>query len=511
MCVMASVAYTVSDSAQGLTFVEVECQTSQGLPGISVVGMANKSIDESKDRLRAAFHSSSLQIPRKKLTFNLAPADTQKEGSGLDVALAAALLTEHTSTPSTSLHSSTVYFGELGLDGTIRPVRGLIGKLLLSRSNKRITTAVVPSSQVKQASLIDGLAVIPLRTLVELKQWLFDGFVPDEITSETLSATLMDAEPEVLVEDIVGHELAKRALEISVAGGHNMMLNGPPGTGKTMLARAVPGILPALNKDQILEITNLHSLSSPHMEALITSPPFRSPHHTASTVSIIGGGQRVLPGEISLASNGVLLLDELPEFRRDCLEALRQPLEEGIVHVSRAKTTITYPASFMLIATKNPCPCGNFGSTKTCSCSAHEIHRYNKKLSGPIMDRIDTYVEVAEVPYASLGKTPEVTGYTTAAIKKRVKDARVRQQSRNPSHKLNSRLSLKQIQTLRMCDSDTMDFLATAAEKLELSGRGYVRTLRLAHTIADLDDAQKVDKKHIAEALQLRPKQQYQY
>jgi len=500
---MASKTYTTNELGMDGLLVEVECQSSNGLPGVVIVGMASKAVDEAKERLRSAFVSSGLTFPKKRLTLNLAPADQPKEGASMDLAMAASIILSHSSIKPSVEISKVALYGELSLDGTVRPVRGVIGKVLAARHHG-FSAVVVPKENTDQANLVDDIKVFEISHLRELSEWLFGSKALS--LSESVSVKKKpDLNQEEDFSSIVGNSFAKRALEIAAAGGHNVLLNGPPGSGKSMLAKAFVTILPALEKQQVIEVTHLHSLVNSSYDSVVELPPFRSPHHTASSIAIIGGGQTARPGEISLAHHGVLFLDEFPEYKRDCVEALRQPLEDKVVTVSRIRQTVTFPADFTLIATKNPCPCGYYGSDKPCRCAPFDIVRYNKKLSGPILDRIDIHVDVEEIPYSLLGDKNHKEN-PSSEVQERVVVARGTQTSRNPKKQLNSHLTNRGFIDLDLVEDQARVFLAAATQKLGISTRGFVRTLRVARTIADLDGSPKIQKKHIAEALQFRPK-----
>lgn len=494
--------YTIHNSGSSSTLVTPECSLSNGLPGMTLVGFAGRSLDESKERIRSAFMSSRLQLPKKRITINISPSDIPKDGSHYDLPIALQILGE--AKMIQPIKEDIVVFGELGLDGSIRPVRGILGKVL-GALQLGYTKFIVPQAHNDQINLIEDIYYLSADTLEELyKQLASKDSIQFKKTNNKPHYTLNDEPEGVTFQDIVGQQKAKRAMEIAAAGGHNIILNGPPGVGKSMLAKALPSIMSSPSPSEIITITHIHSLSNTDATTLIRARPFRSPHHSSSDVAIIGGGQNPRPGEVSLAHRGVLFLDELPEFKKSTIEALRQPLEDGYVTVSRAKETLTYPADFILVATKNPCPCGFWGSTKPCTCSPIELQRYQKKISGPINDRIDIHVTVDNINHDKLLGHAH-NGDSSEQIKTRVQFAQEIQKNRFKSPSLNAQMNNKQINKHSSITPDAKTFLDSAAKKLDISARVYMKLIKISRTIADLEGSNDIEKRHIAEAIQYRP------
>lgn len=491
---------TISNIGLDCQLIVVEADMSNGLPGFMVVGLANKAVDEAKERVRSAIKNSGLNLPPRKITLNLAPADLPKNGSGFDLAMAVSLLLA--SKQINTIDKNSAFLGELGLDGTARPIAGALSLAQACVEND-ITELYISAGVAKQAALIEGITIYPVESLSQLYRHLIgeSKIIPLNQTKIKPQDRLADID----LSEIYGQEQAKRAIELAASGNHNILLSGPPGSGKSMLAKSLIGLLPEPSYDESIEITKIHSLAGQSTDEIICNRPYRSPHHTASSVALIGGGQWPKPGEISLAHRGVLFLDEIPEFSRNVLEVLRQPLEEGRVTISRASTTQDYPARFLLVAAQNPCPCGYAGDQENvCSCSPSQLNKYSSKVSGPLLDRIDIVVRVQRVKKSQLMN--RVSSESSADVKKRVINARKIQQDRFRKDSISSNNEMTNKQIEKYCDLNESgkSLMEQAINNLKLSARAYMRVLKLSRTIADLDGSKSIETKHIAEALQYR-------
>lgn len=484
--------------------IDVEVDTNAGVPSYDIVGLPDTAVKESRERVKSAIKNSGFKFPTTKITVNLAPANVRKAGPNFDLPIAVAILASSKLITGTKF-TEFVMIGELGLDGKIKSVNGILPALISARG-EGFKNFIIPKANQKEASFIDGVNVYAFEDLTEVV-----AFLNNVINYEPVPKTIWKSEENCLDKEdfsrVKGQKIAKRVMEIAVSGGHNILMVGPPGAGKTMIARCVPGIMPDLTFDEALEITKIHSIAGEldSKKGVVTTRPFRTPHHTASTVALTGGSKDAKPGEVSLASNGVLFLDELPEYSRTTLETLRQPLEDGVITVSRASGSYEYPANFMLIASMNPCPCGNYGSKdNVCTCSQSAIQNYLKRLSGPLLDRIDLKIDVERVAFLDLasksGEEP------SSEIKKRVDRARQIQTERFKGTNVhtNAKMISKMVNEYCKLDAESEALVKLAFETYHMSARGYTRILKVARTIADLDASENILSKHIAEALAYR-------
>ncbi len=501
---MGHVAKVISVAPIGFdgSIIEVESDLKNGLPSLQIVGLGNKAIDEAKERVRSAISNSLLDFPAKKIVINLAPAELPKDGSHYDLPIALAILTSSGQLQQREIENAA-FAGELALDGSLRPIRGAIS---IAETAKRagLNTVYLPVANIEQAELIEGINLIGITTLKQLFLHLKQE-VPIQPSTSPLKPPITSNNSPIL-DDIYGQERAKRAMTIAAAGRHNILLTGSPGAGKTMLANALTSLLPPLSQSEVVAVTKLHSLAGESVETIIRQRPFRTPHHTASRVALVGGGNKSKPGEISLAHMGVLFLDEIPEYPRATLESLRQPLEDKKIAISRANSYAEYPSDFMLVATMNPCPCGYYGdATHECTCSSTQILSYQARLSGPLLDRIDLVVSVPRIETKTLLDHKSSNNLQQDEASKLITSAVESQRNRyRTSVKYNSSLSSRDIkQTLRL-PGDARQLLDSATDKLNLSARSYFKVIKVARTIADLEKAKDIGQNHIAEALQYR-------
>lgn len=503
---MLSKIYSSATYGIDAYLVEVETNVEKQIPGFTIVGLPDNAVKESRERVTAAIKNNGIEFPKRKITVNLAPADIKKEGSSFDLSIAIGVMTATNAIKEQDLER-TVLLGELALDGRLRPVKGAL-PITVEARKKGIRRIILPAASAVEASIVEGIDVYGMEDLSEVIQFLNGNIKKEKVVTDTDRLFSSINQYHIDFSDVKGQENVKRALEVAAAGSHNILMIGPPGSGKTMLAKRIPTILPPMTFEEALETTKIHSVAGilPKDQALVTERPFRSPHHTVSDAALVGGGSFPRPGEVSFGHFGVLFLDELPEFKKNVLEVLRQPLEDNRVTVSRSKLSVEFPANFMLAAAMNPCPCGYYTDpAKDCTCAPPHIQRYMAKISGPLLDRIDIHIEVPAVKYKELSS--ESNGESSAQVRKRVIKARQIQLSRFKEIKNifnNGDIGSKEIREFCRLDSGGSELMKMAMTKLGFSARAYDRILKVSRTIADLENSENILSHHISEAIQYR-------